>query len=334
VKYSIAIDMGSTNTVILKNGVGVVLVEPTLILLDEDGKKNPHIAFGEDAINEFNQIGDNLQLVSPIRNGIIINKDLAKKLLKHFLEKIEEKSYFKGNLLWLLPSSISQNDRNEFINLGYGLGYKNVDVLPSAIAGLEQLEVEHTSNKSHMLVGIGGGLVDVSVVYKGKVVQGCSINIGGGDLDSEIKNYFSDSYNIVLSEQKCKEIKEFLFSILPNDIINYTLHGDVIGDYAYNELNISAQELRSIYTNYCDKVCEAIATVLKMCNNQILKDINKTGIYICGGMANMLGIDKYMRSKLGINVYIDDNPQTSIMFGVEKLFSEPLKLEYLIDLNN
>ena len=219
-KYNIAIDMGSTNTVILKNEVGVALVEPTLVLLDGGSKKNSVIAYGKDALEEYSQIKDNLQLIEPIKDGVISDKENAKALLKHYLEKVGERPFFRGNLVWLLPSSISQNDKNEFINLGYSLGYKNVDILPSSIASLQELEVEYNNPYSHVIVDIGGGITDVSVVYKGKVVQGCSVGVGGKDVDASIKNYLIENYNVCLTDKHCEEIKTYLSSIIPNDFFN------------------------------------------------------------------------------------------------------------------
>ena len=333
-KYNIAIDMGSTNTVIFKNEVGVALVEPTLVLLDGNSKKNTVIAYGKDALNEYSQIKDNLQLVEPIRDGVIADKEIAKGLLKHYLDKVCEKPLFRGNLVWLLPSSISQNDRNEFINLGYALGYKNVDVLPSPVASLQELEVEYNNPYSHVIVDIGGGVTDIAVVYKGKVVQGCSVGFGGKDIDKSIKNYLIENYNICLTDKHCEDIKMYLSSIIPNDLISYELDNSGRDVYSNEKINISAQALRPIFTEFYDRVVGAINTVLKMCNSQIINDIQKTGIYLVGGMSKVVGIDKYIRSKLGINVYVDNNPQNTTIWGVEKLFNEPQKLSYLIELNN
>ena len=254
-------------------------------------------------------------------------------MLKHFLLKLNERPLLRGNLVWLVPTSISYNEKNEIINLGYSLGYKNVDVLPSAIATLQQLEVEYNNAYSHLVVDIGGGMVDVAVVYKGKVVQGCSIGIGGDNVDDDIRKYIINNYNIDLDEKNCQEIKTYISSIVPNDVINYET--EIIGTDEYNggNLRITAQEIRNIYTNFYNKVVDAITSVLKMCNSQIKSDIQKTGVYLCGGMSKVLGVDKYLRSKLGINVYIDENPETTTIFGMEKLFNEPRKLEYLIELN-
>ena len=325
--------MGSSNTTIFKNEVGVALVEPTLLLLDENNK-NHIVEYGQNAKDYYPAERKNLKLVSPIRNGVIVNKDLAKSLLKYFLNKIEEKQFIKGNLLWLVPGCISQNDKNEFINLGYSLGYKNVDILPSAIAGLQELEVEYDNPYSHILVDIGGGCADVSVVYKGKLIQGCSVDIGGTTIDDKIQQHLIEAYNVVVSSGHSEEIKNELFSMVPNDTMSYILKGTNIDIYTNQELSISVQELRDIYISYYEKICDAVSAVLNMCNSQIIRDINKTGIYVCGGMANMLGLEKFMKTRLGVNVYVSDTPENTIIFGVEKLFNEPQKLKYLVDLNN
>lgn len=325
--------MGSSNTTIFKNEVGVALVEPTLLLLDENNK-NRIVEYGQNALDCYPAERQDLKLVSPIRNGVIINKDLAKSLLKYFLNKIEENHFIKGNLVWLVPGCISQNDKNEFINLGYSLGYKNVEILPSAIAGLQELEVEYDNPYSHVLVDIGGGCTDVSVVYKGKLIQGCSVDIGGMAIDEQIQQHLIDTYNVVVGSAHGEEIKNELFSILPNDAVSYILKGTNVDIYTNQELSISVQELRDIYISFYEKVCDAISAVLNMCNSQIIRDINKTGVYVCGGMANMLGLEKFMKTRLGVNVYINENPENTTIFGVEKLFNEPQKLKYLIDLNN
>lgn len=331
-KYNIAIDLGSSNTVIFKNEVGVALVEPTLLLLDE-GRKNLAVAIGKKAKDMYPAQRETCKLVSPIRNGVIVNKDLAKTMLEYFLEKIDEKKFFKGNLLWLVPGSITQNEKNEFINLGYALGYKNVELLPTAVAGLQQLEIEYDNPYSHLLVNIGGGATDVSVVYKGKVIQGCLVDIGGEVVDNQIQKFLIDNYNVVVTSIHGEEIKQELSTILPNDLISYTMKGTNVDVYTNQELTIMAQELRDIYISFYEKICDAVSAVLNMCNSQIVRDINKTGVYVCGGMANMLGLQKYMKSKLNVNVYVDDNPETKVIFGTEKLFNEPNKLSYLVDLN-
>lgn len=331
-KYNIAISLGCTNTRILKTGVGVVLNEPTLLLLDLNSKKNPVLAVGDDIKNIHNKTAS-MQCVSPVKNGNIVNKEYAKIMLNKFLEKVGEKKFFRGSLLWLTPTSLSENDKNEYVNLGYSLGYKNVSILPSAVAGFQELEIDMDNRHAHMLVDIGGGCTDVSVVVRGKVLQGCTAGIGGRDVDSSIVNLLNDAFETKISLEKAKEIKESVNTILPNDQLGCNVM--IVDEFgAGSELAISARELRDVYLTFFMKVCNCITSVINMCPNEIVADINKTGIYLSGGLANFTGLDKFIRSKIGIPVYAVERPEFTSMFGCEKLFNEPEKLAHLVTLNS
>lgn len=331
VKYNIAINMGCTNTKILKAGVGVVLNEPTLLLFDGSSKKNPIKAVGEEVV-PMSKKCSNAQILCPIKNDVIVNKEFAKIMLGKFLEKLNEHKFFRGNLLWLVPTSLSQMDKNEYVNLGYSLGFKNVDVLPSAIAGFQELEIDVENKHAHVLVDIGGETTDVSVVLRGRIIQGCTANLGGKDVDENIENLLKNTFNMNINSMYATKIKNSVNSMIPNDELGCEI---VISDEdgTNNELTISARELRNIYVDFFLKVCDCIGKVINMCPSEIVSDINKTGIYLCGGMAKVAGVDKFMRNKLGVPVYVVERPEFTTILGCEKLLNEPEKLTKLIDMN-
>ena len=330
-KYNIAISLGCTNTLIIKSGVGVVLNEPTLLLINPKNIKDDVVAVGNDVFSNQHKNAD-YQIVSPVNGGTITNKEYAKKMLTKYLEKLNERKFFRGNLLWLTPTSISDNDKNEFINLGYGLGFKNVAVCPSVIAAFQELEVDETNKRAHMLVDIGGGTTNVSVVLKGKIMQGCTMDFGGNDLDFSVMNYIKNAFNVEVNQFYAKKIKENINSVLPNDTLGCSV---VLPDETGvgNELQLTARELRNVYIPYFMDVCACISNVLNLCSNDIVSDIKKTGIYLCGGVANITGLDKFIQGKIGVTVYLVERPEFTSAFGAEKILNEPEKLDNLIELN-
>lgn len=331
-KYNIAISLGCTNTRILKAGVGVVLDEPTLLLLDSNNKKNNVLAVGDDVL-AFHSKNESMQTVCPVKNGSIVSKEYAKIMLNQFLTKIGEKRFFRGSLVWLTPTSLSENDKNEYVNLGYLLGFKSVSILPSTVASFQELEIDEDNRRAHLLVDIGGGTTNVSVVVRGKVLQGCTADIGGRDVDEGVVQLLNDAFEIVISPDKAKQIKESVNTVLPNDQLgSNVVISDEIG--SGNNLAITARELRSVYIDFFAKVCNCISSVINMCPNEIVSDINKTGIYLCGGLANFTGLDKFIQGRVGVPVYAVDRPQYTSVFGCEKLFNEPDKLARLITLNS
>lgn len=330
-KYNIAISLGCTNTRILKSGVGVVLNEPTLLLIDPKDRKNPIRAVGDEAV-KLSVNKPELQLVCPMKNGVIANKDFAKKLLIKFLEKLNEKKFFRGNLLWLTPTSLSQTDKNEFVNLGYSLGYKNVDTVQSALASFQELEIDNDNKRAHMLIDLGGDSTDISIVLRGRIIQGCTVDLGGRTLDLEIEDYLRSVFQMNVPEMYASKIKKQVNSMLPNDQLGCDI--TILDENGLsNELSISARELREIYVGFFLKICDLANKVLSMCTNDIIGDIGKTGIYLTGGLANITGLDKFLKSRLGLPVYVAERPEYTSIFGAEKLVNEPEKLEKLMAMN-
>lgn len=330
IKYNIVIDLGCTNTRILKSGVGVVLNEPTLLLLDPSCKKNSVKAVGNEALSMSKRSTD-FQLVCPLKNGIISNKEYAKILVSNFLEKLNEKKFFRGNLLWLVPTGLAPNDRNEYINLGYALGYKNVDVLPRVLSACQELEIDVNDKYARLIVDLGGDSTNISVIYRGRVVQGSTLSLGGRDLDNAIKKYLEEVFNMDIDMEYAKNLKQCVNSVLPNDQIGCDIV--IESDEGNNTLTITALELREIYLNFFIKVCDNISKVVKMCTSDIIGELGKTGIYLIGGLANITGLDKFIKTRVGMPVYVPERPEYVSIFGAEKLVNEPEKLNRIISLN-
>ena len=87
-KFTLAIEMGSSNTVIYKLGDGIVLKEATILAVESAGNKNRVVAVG-DTVKKMSVLPKNVSVMHPVENGVITDVDLASTLLKKFLEKIE-----------------------------------------------------------------------------------------------------------------------------------------------------------------------------------------------------------------------------------------------------
>ena len=67
-----------------------------------------------------------------------------------------------------------------------------------------------------------------------------------------------------------------------------------------------------------------------MCSTEVLKDISKFGIYICGGLSNLTGIEKYISAKLKLPVYKDADADSSVIRGAGNLLNNPMLLNKLL----
>ena len=67
----IGIDLGTTNSLVYSTGRGLVLSEPSVVVYDKDTEKIK--AIGEEARQMAGHVTSNMEVICPIRQGMIID---------------------------------------------------------------------------------------------------------------------------------------------------------------------------------------------------------------------------------------------------------------------
>lgn len=328
--FNYAIKLGSVNTVIVKAGEGVQLIEPSLLAVTND--KKPIIrAVGNSAKKIIGKTDNNISIIEPIKDGVIVNKYWATAMLKKFLEMINCKNTFKkNNVLLLTPSSITNEEKNEYINIAYSVGFSYAQILPSTIPAMVALEVEEYDTRSHLLCHLSGGVCDLSVINTGTIINGCTIDLGGKVLDTAIKHYVADNYNVDIRENVAEDVKKELATLLPNDVIDFTVAGINTETTLHNQITLTSQEIRPLFMDYFVRVANVIEALLNSCSPEVVADINKRGIYMFGGLAQVTGADRFLKNRLNIPVYVDVDPENTIINGTTALLNNPQLLHKLV----
>ena len=79
----IGIDLGTRNSHVYSTGKGLVLMEPTVAVYDKDSEKIK--AMGEEAKQMAGHVSSNMEIIWPIRQGVIIDYTVMEKMLKFFI---------------------------------------------------------------------------------------------------------------------------------------------------------------------------------------------------------------------------------------------------------
>ncbi len=321
--YDYAIKMGSSNTIIVSAGQGVLLYEPSVIAITTD-KKQSVKAVGHDAIKLIGRVDANVKIVEPVKDGVIKNKHLATLMLKEFLHKIKFKTMFTRNdVVMLVPCSLDAQEQNEYLNIAYSVGFTTATLLPTAIAGLVNMEVEEYDTRCHLLCSLGGGVCDISIISAGKIIAGCTVDLGGKVLDYAIKHYLLDNYHVDIRETVAEEIKIELATLLPNDVLDVTVSGVNSETHLHEHITVTSQQLRPLFVDYFTRVSDAIEGLLNSCSPEVVNDINKRGVYLFGALSQVTGLERFMRSRLNLPVYVDIEPDNTVAMGATTLLNNP-----------
>ena len=319
--FNLVIDVGSTNASFYKLGQGIVLKEPSIIAETKIGNKNVIVDVGVGAKKLQEKKEEGLEFVEPVSRGVIQDRQRVFLMLNEFLNKIGERKFFnKNKLLYVVPTSLKESEMIKCKNLSYSLNVSSSTLIPSSVLAYIASSIEDKI-RTKLIINIGGGTTDIALVFNMKVLAGITLGIGGKDIDEKIADMLIKKGNWVANPVELEEAKKELASLLPNDIISVDL---MCKDYFTGEeknLTISSKETLLFFERFFEEVYNVAKELKDSCKDEALEDLKRGGVYVCGGMANVTGLDRFLKSRLGLPVVIEEEPENAVMRGAEILLN-------------
>ena len=128
-------------------------------------------------------------------------------------------------------------------------------------------------------------------------------------MDKIIKTYLKANRGVAVGRLTAKELK-------------HILGGAKMRDETIAAIS-TAQEINYAIRDSIDEVCKVITDVLEVTPPDLIKDITDDGIFLCGGMADLYGLDKYITDVTGIKVNIPGNHTNVAALGCLRALNEP-----------
>ncbi|MDD4003350.1 MAG: rod shape-determining protein [Clostridia bacterium] len=322
---TIAIDMGTSYTTVYKQGEGLVLFEPTVAAVKENGNES---FFGSEAKKLIGKTSENISIIFPIFEGVIVNLKAASELLKYFKSKITEKSFFpqRIKLLMTTPCGLNTQDKLNYEKAATNAGFKEVYLLDCPIACAVGIS-EHMDNYTPIfLADIGGGVTDIAVVNMSGIITGSSLAIGGNNVDTGIIEFLINEHGIKTGLLSAEKVKTEIGSLYPNDNTSMMIGGREAGGNPTSML-VTSKNINGIIEYYYQKILDVAEETLKSLPPEISADVMERGIFLCGGGSSVLGIDRFFYKTLKIPVSIVNEPIYTCITGLSKIITDKKMFE-------
>lgn len=325
---TIAIKPGSMFTSIYVEGHGLVLREPTLAAYGKNSRKVR--AVGYEAL-EMRGKAPNISVVSPISEGIICEPEVFSLILKEFLVRIFEDSFFmpRLNAIVSIPLGLSVSEREIYEDAVFDAGVKSVTLVPGVVLSAIGADLPVGTARGMLNVNLGGGRTDMALLSYGGIINGCGVALGGITFDKAISDYLVGRYGIRISLETARQLREDVGSLLENDMAASTISGMNINTNIPVLACIYASDIREVVRPYLMRICDLTKTIIKSCPTTIANDLMAGGISLTGGISNMLGIREFFMEMLGLPVRIYDKPEYLQILGAGKLISNDDLFEQL-----
>lgn len=312
----IGVDLGTANTLVYVRGKGIIINEPTVVALNQ--KTGQVVAIGHEAKRMLGRTPEHITAVRPLVDGVISDFEVTEEFLAHLIRRAqgEGKKLLGPRVVIGVPFGTTNVERRAVRDAAKNAGAREVHVVeqPTAAALGIRLPIDDASGS--MVVDIGGGTTDITVISLNGVVNGKNIKIAGDRLNNDIMTYIRDEFKILIGERTAEDVKIQAGAIVPGPApIEVTVRGRDLVTGLPREVVVTDADVREAIGASIDTLVEAIKEVIETTPPEIVSDVMRRGIYLVGGGALIRGFDTFLSEWLRVPVYVADDPLTSVARG-------------------
>lgn len=297
----IGIDLGTTNCLVYSTGKGLVLQEPSVVVYDKDTEKIR--AIGEEAKQMSNHVNSNMEVIRPIRQGVIVDFVVLEKMLKYFITKaMGRRAFRKPRISVCVPSGITEIERKAVEEATYQAGAREVYLVEEPIAAAIGAGVDITKPFGNLIVDIGGGTTDIAVISVGGVVVSSTIKVAGDSFDQAIISYIRKTHGLFITEDAAETIKVRIGTAIEevNPQVMEVKGRNVLTGLP-KKIKLTSEEIREALKDATGQIVEAVHGILEKTPPELVADIVDRGIVLAGGGALLKGMDTLIEQRTGVN---------------------------------
>lgn len=321
----LAIDLGTANTIVYEKGKGIILNEPSIIAVKQQGSSRQPVAFGSEAKVMLGRTPDGVKVIRPVRTGVIADFEAAGLMLGHFISRVrkESLSLLNPRVVVGVPSGITEVEKRA-IRDAIDRQAREVKLIDEAMAAAIGCGLPVTEATASLIVDIGGGTTDIAVVSLKDIVYAISVRQGGDAMDEAIINYMRRKHHLLIGEATAELIKKSLGSAHKDyDAQEVEVRGRSLISGAPASLIVSGGEVREAISEVLSGITAAIRQALENTPPELSGDILSRGICVSGGGALLKGIDRHISEEMKVNVSIAEDPLAAVAEGAGRVLDNP-----------
>ncbi len=325
---SMAIDMGTANTIIAVKGRDVVFDEPSLVAVNELTEEV--VAYGKEAFEMWGREGRDIIIKAPLSGGVVADFEYTKRMLAHFVKSAKTgSSQVSRQAVMSMTSDVTHVEQRALLNAAEEAHIGKVYMMEEGLAAAFGADVKANDRRASAVVDVGAGTTNVAIVTKGTISHSRSERIGSDEINVAIVTHLRRHRGLQIGAETVENMKRgFISAIPPADPEEELLvRGRDVQTGSPNAVTVTAGEIYPITEGIVRRVAKVIGDTLTELRPEVAADIYDRGVILTGGGALLNGIDQYLRDFINLSVIISDEPRYATVRGLVKMFDEPELLE-------
>lgn len=320
----LAIDLGTANTLVYRQGDGVVFDQPCVVAVHAG--TGDVLAMGEEAWQQIGGDSGSVIAVRPLRAGTMTEFDITQRMLAVVMRTVGVTRFPRSRVLVAVPSMASEVEKRAIEEAMRFAGVRQATLVEEPLAAAIGAGLPIHEPMGNLIVDIGGGRSEMAVVSMGGVVSGRSAPVGGFDLDGAIQRHIRDEFGVSIGEKAAEEIKMAIGSAFPTPSAKAAVvTGRQLSTGNTVEVKVTEAEIRQAIGAPIADIVDAARSTLAEAPPELTHDVLETGMYLTGGGSLLRGLDMLLAQECEVPVHVVERPLETVAVGAGRM------LEHLED---
>lgn len=318
----VGIDLGTANILIYVKGEGIVLNEPSIVVVDTN--ENKVIAMGNEAKEMIGKTPENIKVIKPLKDGVIADFEITELMLNNYIKRVKAKSLLtRPRVLICCPSNITEVEKSAIIEAAERTGARKVFIEEEPKVAAIGAGIKIKNPTGNMVIDIGGGTTDIAVLSMNNIIISSSLRIAGNTFDQDIINYIREKYQVLIGERTAEDIKiNFANVYKPDKKKELIVKGRNLITGLPITITINQEDTAKALEDSIKKIVSVSINVLENTPPELAADIVDKGVILTGGGSLLKGLQKVLKQNLKIPVLIAQSPLTCVVEGTKVLLDD------------
>jgi len=324
--HDIGIDLGTANTLVYVKGKGIVIREPSVVARHKKSKEI--LAIGASAKKMTGRAPSMIDVIRPLRNGVIADFDATAAMLSYYIKKVHESGNTfpqipRPRVIIGIPSGVTEVERRAVAEAALDAGAREANLIEEPMAAAIGAKLPISGPEGNFIVDIGGGTSEIAVISLGGIVLGRSVRVAGDEMDEAIINYVRLKYSLLLGQPTAEAVKIGIGAAeignkdqKPGSDQKFTVvRGRDLETGLPKSIKLTNEEIQEALSPIVQEIIGNIVDTLEEMPPELTGDIMERGIVLAGGGSLISGIDKAISDAAKMPVWIAEDPLTCVVRG-------------------
>ena len=330
----IAIDLGTANTLVHVTGRGIIIDEPSMVAVRTAAGDRELVAVGAEAQRIIGRTPEPLEVVRPMRDGVIADFIATEFMLRHFIRRARSTlGLRRPRILISVPAGATPVERRAVTETARYAGARKVYLVAEPVAALLGAGIAVDELPGAMVLDIGGGTTDIAVLTFGKVTTARSLRCAGHAMDDAIIRYVRRRHHLVIGQGNAERIKieAGTASALANGLhVDIHIRGRELREGKPKSIVLGPPHVAEALDDVIGDIAEFVERTLEDLPASTAAEICERGIIMTGGGALLDRLDEELGRRLGVPFRIAETPMQCVIWGTAMVLEHLSERDHLL----